>query len=241
MLAVFGKVFRERIDELKWAVIVSCVTWLLGSLIMAGTWNLAADDKPDVELATLIMGMVMLFYMLFIGIFSFATEFYLAVGMGVTRKKFVPAYLFCTFLMEAVLLLLLYGGYFLERQISHLFYTGWGGQGKIGSFLFSPYLFALVILLSVAQIFIGSILLKYGRKAMWIFWVFWMMLCLVPGRISDAMESHSNSLAARFGFWVQKIILALDGTGIIFVILAASAAFLAATCLIVRRQQITSR
>lgn len=241
MIQIIRKVFSERADEVKWGCILAGAAWLIGSVMMAVVFHFnPAEDRPEAGIATLLAAMILLFYVLIVGIFGFATEFNLAVGMGLTRKQFMPAYLAATFMIEAVLAVFLYGLHFLETQGMRFFYSDLKEARAVGTILFSGYLIPGLLLLSAVQIFVGSILLKYGRKVMWFFWALWMVLCLLPGRISEAMADEPDTLPARFGFGVQKVLQALDGAVGIVLFLAVLSALLAVSVCLIRRQQVTS-
>lgn len=239
MMRMIMKVFRERLDELQWGLIVCGVTWLAGNILMAVIFHI--DPSKDIfEFSSLIMGIVMLFYVLIVGTFGFAAEFNLAIGMGVSRKRFVPAYLFVSLIYEMLLLGMLCAGYFIEHQELRIFYGL--NESRFDRMLFPGfwYLPMALLLLAAVQLFMGSLMLKFGKKVLWVFWLLWMVICMVPGRILEAMKQMPDSMFGRLGHGIVRWTGELGTGGIILITLGVITLLSAGICLMMRRQQVTS-
>lgn len=239
MMRMIMKVFRERWDELQWALILCGITWLAGNVLVAVI--LYIDSSKDIyELSSLIMGIVMLVYVLIVGIYGFATEFNLAVGMGISRKRFVPAYLIVSLLNEILLFGLFCAGYFIEHLELRIFYGVEKSSFDIMFVVGSWYVPLALLLLAALQLFFGSLKLKFGQKGMWVFWLLWMMMCVVPGRIVNSMEHAPDSVLGKLGNGGVKIAALLGTGGLVVLTTGALAVMIGVTYLTMRRQQVTS-
>lgn len=182
------KLFVRRLDECKIFFGLSVGIIFLCTILLAVIMHTTNDEDTTFAIGTTILVMITVFFFLFMGVFGYGIEFNLAIGMGVTRKKFIPAYFASTLLMLVAESLFIYAAYFLERWEINTFYSQWPYEKGIEYLIFSRYMILGLFLVAAAQIFFGAIAMKFGKKAFWILWILMMTFSILPSRIEKAAD-----------------------------------------------------
>lgn len=88
--------------------------------------------------------------------------------------------------------------------------------------------------------FMGTLILRYGKKAFWVFWVIWMFCFIVLPRIHDAAEEAPASLFGRIGNAVIGTFTGMTLNVIIGIAAVLSILSLAGSWMYLRKQQVVS-
>ncbi len=67
------------------------------------------------------------------------------------------------------------------------------------------YAFMYIIVMMVIEIFIGTIVMRFSKKALWVMWGLWMAMCLMPQFIESALTNRPESLLARTCRYIMNI------------------------------------
>lgn len=232
------KVFRARIKELKMFLIMDAIVWAVGIGLLALV--LTTDDEPtSFEIGTLLITMVTVLFTVFLGAVGFKEEFNKAVGMGVARRQFVPAY----FATSIIFICIQYGiaclSHIFEVWEINTFWSSYEKETGVEAFMFSKYVIIIIVAAALIQLLGGSCMLRFGKKAYFVLAMGWMIFCLAPGQIGKAIERNNDGIVSRMinsvGDFVDRyadswmIVL-----GVTFMLICAGL-----TYLIIRKQQVT--
>ena len=51
---------------------------------------------------------------------------------------------------------------------------------------------SLMFLVSIIAVFVGALILRFGKKAFWPLWAVWMMVGLLPGRLGKMIDQDGE-------------------------------------------------
>lgn len=180
--------------------------------------DLVSGENGVIGIASIVGGIVLLAYAVFALCFAERESFNLAISMGRTRKSYIPARYFAILINIAVSLV----GFFVICGIEYLF------SQKFTTFEYLDILqtiglpvigwVIIVIVTPIIEMFFGICYVKWERKFFWGLWVVWMLLFVGGPRVLSAMEKHPQSIPAKIGFFIQKVV---DIHSPIFLITAA--------------------
>lgn len=150
------------------------------------------------------------------GISGVNQSFNQVVGMGCTRKNFFIGHsLTCLInsLVGAATLMLVY-------VTEHWRLRAWWGaypcETDFLSFATPGIVCFIVLALAVFQLFVSFVMLRFEKKAFWVFWALWMFGCLVVPRIVDDVEDGKQSALAKLGNFAIDVVTAIPaGTWLI--------------------------
>lgn len=234
------KLCKQRMEEVIWLWIISAGAFLFGAVMLGVAMHFSHEGDTTFEIGTLMVAMITLFYLFFAGGYGFAKEFNLAVGMGITRKKFVPAYVITAVIINTLQMIILYISHFAEKLEIATFYSGWTQEKGIELFLFSKFVIPAIIGFAALQALIGCLYLRYGRRAFWGIWFIWMALCLLPSRIEAAMKANNNSALSKLGDVIVSTVTGVTQWQAIALIGIITVVSLIITYLLARKQQVSS-
>lgn len=178
-------------------------------------------EKECVTLGMLI-GMIILVFMHFFGItFSFVGEFNMALSMGATRKSFVGSYALFNMVELAGLELLLFVLGKIELALISVIYPQCEIILDVTQYFQWKYLFAVIVGMTVVELFLGAVILRFGMKAFWVVWAIWMFLTLVPVKLSEneVMAAKMHQLGEQIG--LENIVQYLFAAGVVAAVIMA--------------------
>ena len=178
-------------------------------------------EKECVTLGMLI-GMIILVFMHFFGItFSFVGEFNMALSMGATRKSFVGSYALFNMVELAGLELLLFVLGKIELALISVIYPQCEIILDVTQYFQWKYLLAVIVGMTVVELFLGAVILRFGMKAFWVVWAIWMFLTLVPVKLSEneVMAAKMHHLGEQIG--LENIVQYLFAAGVVAAVIMA--------------------
>lgn len=178
-------------------------------------------EKECVTLGVLI-GMIILVFMHFFGItFSFVGEFNMALSMGATRKSFVGSYALFNMVELAGLELLLFVLGKIELALISVIYPQCEIILDVTQYFQWKYLLAVIVGMTVVELFLGAVILRFGMKAFWVVWAIWMFLTLVPVKLSEneVMAAKMHQLGEQIG--LENIVQYLFAAGVVAAVIMA--------------------
>ena len=178
-------------------------------------------EKECVTLGMLI-GMIILVFMHFFGItFSFVGEFNMALSMGATRKSFVGSYALFNMVELAGLELLLFVLGKIELSLISVIYPQCEIILDVTQYFQWKYLLAVIVGMTVVELFLGAVILRFGMKAFWVVWAIWMFLTLVPVKLSEneVMAAKMHQLGEQIG--LENIVQYLFAAGVVAAVIMA--------------------
>lgn len=178
-------------------------------------------EKECVTLGMLI-GMIILVFMHFFGItFSFVREFNMALSMGATRKSFVGSYALFNMVELAGLELLLFVLGKIELALISVIYPQCEIILDVTQYFQWKYLLAVIVGMTVVELFLGAVILRFGMKAFWVVWAIWMFLTLVPVKLSEneVMAAKMHQLGEQIG--LENIVQYLFAAGVVAAVIMA--------------------
>ena len=114
-----------------------------------------------------------------------------SLAMGVTRKRLFPSYVILCIMKNTLGLLIIIVLGAAERlycrrafpdnvkeDVYMILFTGRG--------LFITI--SLMFLVSIIAVFVGALILRFGKKAFWPLWAVWMMAYLLPGKLGKMID-----------------------------------------------------
>lgn len=194
--------------------------YVFGIIVMMIIWaNIV--EKECVTLGMLI-GMIILVFMHFFGItFSFVGEFNMALSMGATRKSFVGSYALFNMVELAGLELLLFVLGKIELALISVIYPQCEIILDVTQYFQWKYLLAVIVGMTVVELFLGAVILRFGMKAFWVVWAIWMFLTLVPAKLSEneVMAAKMHQLGEQIG--LENIVQYLFAAGVVAAVIMA--------------------
>ena len=225
---------KSRKTELLQYLGIMSGAFVVGFIILLIVMGQTKENESATA-GTMIAVVAMLFVHFFATIFSFVGEFNMAVSMGATRKNFVANY--ALFNMSEILLLelglVILGN--LEKFIVNRLFPNVVMEIDMTKFFDWKYLLAAIVVLTVSEIFLGAVILRFGMKIFWVLWAIWMLAALLPLNISKN-EKLSAELA-KIGFMIGGKI---TPAGIVTAVSLVCLILIAITWKILKRQRVTA-
>ena len=73
------------------------------------------------------------------------------------------------------------------------------------------YLLAVIVGMTIVELFLGAVTLRFGMKAFWAIWAIWMFVTLVPAKLIEnealAAKMHQFGMQIGFGNIVQYLVV----------------------------------
>ncbi|MDO5403096.1 MAG: hypothetical protein Q4F11_06610 [Eubacteriales bacterium] len=233
------KVFRARINELKYFLIIDALVLIIGVIIL--TLVLKTDDEPtSFEVGTMLIIMSTVLFTILIGAFGFREEFNKAVGMGVTRRQFVPAYFVTTIIFICIQYAAACLSHFFEMWEIKTFWSSYTKEAGVETVMFSRYVFIIIVAAALIQLFAGSCMLRFGNKAYYVMAVVWAALCMLPAQLIKVVKKDGDGLAGRLFDSVCDFAVKYADSWLLVIAVLFMALCAAGTYLIIRKQQVTA-
>ena len=220
---------KTRRAEVMEFLAVALGGYVLGIIVMMVIRANTMEENECVTLGVLIAAIMLGFVHLFgIG------EFNMALSMGATRKAYVGSYALFNMAELAGLELLLFVFGKIEFAIMGVIYPQCDVILDLTQYFQWKYLLAVIIGMTIVELFAGAVILRFGMKALWGIWAVWMFIMLVPVKLSEnemiAAKMHQIGMQIGFGNIAQYLFL-------LGVVVAAIMAVLAWKLL--RKQRVT--
>lgn len=169
---------------------------------------------------------------------QFIIYFNAEVSMGCTRSRFMVSVCVVDFLFMVLYAAAAVFVNCAENALDRILYPGMSCEIN-----FLPYLLKWGIpaaaFLCILCIFIGILILRFGKKAFWVLWFLWMFGCVGIPQIMEAAEEAPNSLFGRIGITCAGIINNTSIHTMIILGVLVCALSLGITWQLIRKQQVT--
>lgn len=212
---------KTRKMEVLQFLAVAFGSYVFGIIVMMIIRANTMEENECVTLGMLI-AMIVLVFIHFFGItFSFVGEFNMALSMGATRKSFVGSYALFNMVELAGLELLLFVLGKIELALISVIYPQCEIILDVTQYFQWKYLLAVIVGMTVVELFLGAVILKFGMKAFWVVWAIWMFLTLVPAKLSEneVMAAKMHQLGEQIG--LENIVQYLFAAGVVAAVIMA--------------------
>lgn len=230
------KSLKLRKTDIYVILIVMAVVYIIGNIVMV----LATEsDEKVIEAGTALAMASFIVYELMTSIGgSYKRWFNIEVSMGNTRKGFFVSQFIISVVRVALEYALLVILHFVNIAIINKLYPGQELAFSFDIILFSIYVPVVCLIFITFQMLAGSAWLK-EKKIMLVFtWIIWMGICILPGRISDAVKDDKNTALANVGHFFINIFQNTNKIVIVLAGLALSLIMYAAAYLMTRKQEV---
>lgn len=186
---------------------------LFGMIVVAGVVQFS-DTDSYVVIGSLIALFIWLAVEVFAGALSFEKQFSMAVAMGRTRKETF----LCLYIVQMVNIWIgiaaLAGFNALETTIDRMLYPDLFCEFNMMDRLITPRIIVIAgVLLPGVYVFLGMLLAKFQKKALWGIWVIWMVVSLLGSNIADAMADEPHGIFAGISGILRGIAGFVTGIG----------------------------
>ena len=212
---------KTRKMEVLQFLAVAFGSYVFGIIVMMIIRANTMEENECVTLGMLI-AMIVLVFIHFFGItFSFVGEFNMALSMGATRKSFVGSYALFNMVELAGLELLLFVLGKIELALISVIYPQCEIILDVTQYFQWKYLLAVIVGMTVVELFLGAVILRFGMKAFWVVWAIWMFVTLVPAKLSEneVMAAKMHQLGEQIG--LENIVQYLVVVGVIAAVIMA--------------------
>lgn len=212
---------KTRKMEVLQFLAVAFGSYVFGIIVMMIIRANTMEENECVTLGMLI-AMIVLVFIHFFGItFSFVGEFNMALSMGATRKSFVGSYALFNMVELAGLELLLFVLGKIELALISVIYPQCEIILDVTQYFQWKYLLAVIVGMTVVELFLGAVILRFGMKAFWVVWAIWMFLTLVPAKLSEneVMAAKMHQLGEQIG--LENIVQYLFAAGVVAAVIMA--------------------
>ena len=202
---------KTRKMEVLQFLAVAFGSYVFGIIVMMIIRANTMEENECVTLGMLI-AMAALVFMHFFGIiFSFVGEFNMAISMGATRRAYVGSYALFNMVELAGLELLLFVLGKIESALMRVIYPQCEVILDLTQYLQWKYLLAVIVGMTIVELFLGAVTLRFGMKAFWAIWAIWMFVTLVPAKLIEnealAAKMHQFGMQIGFGNIVQYLVV----------------------------------
>lgn len=185
-----------------------------------------------------LMGLAMI-ALLFVGQ-DFWQAFNHAVSMSQTRKRIVPAYIISYAVCQVVFVLVLKILIEIERIKLAVMYPTLPYDSDF-SVIFSWKVFFFIGVVCIGTgIFLGGMLLKFGKAAYVAIYIFWMLVCIGVPKLMEYSSHHENSVLGRMMRSVKAVFDDLSLGQISIAVIAINVALIAIVWLVLRKQAVSN-
>ena len=212
---------KTRKMEVLQFLAVAFGSYVFGIIVMMIIRANTMEENECVTLGMLIAMIVLVFIHFFGIIFSFVGEFNMALSMGATRKSFVGSYALFNMVELAGLELLLFVLGKIELALISVIYPQCEIILDVTQYFQWKYLLAVIVGMTVVELFLGAVILRFGMKAFWVVWAIWMFLTLVPAKLSEneVMAAKMHQLGEQIG--LENIVQYLFAAGVVAAVIMA--------------------
>lgn len=212
--------------------------FLVGEIIV-GVSVYVFGEVESVFLGGTLLALIMVpFVQILVGTSMMALHFNIAVSMGTTRRRVVPAFMVFVFLGELLAVGVAYLLYHLEKWIFSIAYTGMDVELDFGFVFRWNYILLACFAIVALNMLMGALFLKYGKKALTVFWIIWMVACIGMPRLAHMLKSTQDNAFLRVCRKVLDVLYGFTENGILTGVFLCSAVFILLAWLMLRKQQV---
>lgn len=226
-----------RKNEICIVTILLSVFFIIGNIVMVCIG--ADEDGKIMEFGTFLGIILIVLYGCMCALSgTYKNTFNLYVSMGCTRRHTFISYIvnsLAIFAVEYVFLLILHG---INIAIINAVYPANSNIISMDKGLFSWYVLVVCIAIVTFQVVAGSLNMKFGAKTQYVVMIIWMAICILPGRISNAMENGENGILAKIGYTVKDIFTNGNHCAIVIICLAVCVLLMLISYLISAKQEV---
>lgn len=233
------KIVKQRFSDIIALWALSVFGYIFGTILFVILMGIDTESTT-LEIATIMETIVAIVFLVLIGIFQFPSQFNMAVGMGASRKAFVPCYYVVNIFIASVQYGIIVVSHYIESAQIQWMYPMQEKEAGIEQFLFLDSVIPVILLLAAIQLVAGCCVLKFGKKAYWIIWAAWMVLCIVPGKLGDIVEKNPEGTLAEVIHTIGVFFQSISAFGLNLLLLVMTAVCLVFSWLLARRQQVTN-
>ena len=195
--------------------------YVFGIIVMMIIRANTVEEKVCVTLGMLIAMIVVVFIHFFGIIFSFVGEFNMAISMGATRRAYVGSYALFNMAELAGLELLLFVLGKIELALMRVIYPQCEIILDVTQYFQWKYLLAVIFGMTIVELFLGSVILRFGMKAFWTIWAIWMFVTLVPAKLVENEEVTEKLHRFFVQIGLENIVQVVAAAGVIVAIIMA--------------------
>lgn len=212
---------KTRKMEVLQFLAVAFGSYVFGIIVMMIIRANTMEENECVTLGMLIAMAALVFIHFFGIIFSFVGEFNMAISMGATRRAYVGSYALFNMAELAGLELLLFVLGKIELALMRVIYPQCEIILDVTQYFQWKYLLAVIVGMTVVELFLGAVILRFGMKAFWVVWAIWMFLTLVPAKLSEneVMAAKMHQLGEQIG--LENIVQYLFAAGVVAAVIMA--------------------
>lgn len=212
---------KTRKMEVLQFLAVAFGSYVFGIIVMMIIRANTMEENECVTLGMLIAMAALVFIHFFGIIFSFVGEFNMAISMGATRRAYVGSYALFNMAELAGLELLLFVLGKIEAALMRVIYPQCEIILDLTQYFHWKYLLAVIVGMTVVELFLGAVILRFGMKVFWIIWAIWMFLTLVPVKLSEneVMAAKMHQLGEQIG--LENIVQYLFAAGVVAAVIMA--------------------
>lgn len=238
MFREIKKQFYLRWDEIVMILVLEAGLFLFGELILVFAVRGMGETDSVFPLGTLMALMVPVFIMVFLGMGSLPLYFNTVIGMGMTRRRLVPLMFAFSFLQNMAGIWIAYLFYYLETWIFRTAYAGIRNELDL-QFVFQwKYIVPICMVIVALNVMMGAMWLKYGKKALTIFWILWMAVFIGGPRIGRMLAHGKGGVFFDMCRKIVDLFSHCSEAGIIMMVIAVSVGLMVVACGILCKQQV---
>ncbi len=237
---------KALIDQIKLQrdiyIIGLCTTgglFVLGTVLHEIIWRMQEGMETEVVCMGSMMAFVGILVALLFGVMQHIVNVYnYAISLGRTRKNFFPAYTLAVFVSALVVEAMALCLHVLERFRLRVMYPGFRIDDPAAHVLEWNILLVMALLGTAVGVLFGSLVIKFGKIALWIFCLLWAAVCIGSPRVIEVMFAHPDSGVTIVSLRAAEWFFRLGKMGMVLLALVLSAVILSVAYLLLRRQQV---
>lgn len=232
------KVMKQRQTDMKamaWSAPVCAVIGLVLQLVVLKV----NTEKGLFEAMTITVTAGFVLITLIFSSSQFPQQYNVAVAMGAVRKKYMAAYFAVSLLFHIEMYVLIVCVWLVETGIHRILPADIVRRDIAQYFLFSPYFIAGIVLMVIVEMFVGTTMMRFGKKAGVFWWLLWMTACIMPTHVEDYVQSHSSDYPVKAGTQLLQWVSGIGTAGILLCLAILGLLAAAAAWHIGCRQQVT--
>lgn len=217
--------------------LVMAAAGICGTVLLGGVFGIGGKSGDLAAAGTLVAAMTLLLIVIFAGAFQILAGFRIALSMGGTRKWYL-----LTYYLQLVVGTLVGGGLLtLLYKIETMLTKASESKPLLANIPVKDpllYVLVLVLILTAAATFFGTLILRFGKKAFWVLWCLWMAGTLGVPAMLGAAKNTPGSILGIIGTFLINVFGGLASGTIIIILLLIWLICLAGSYTILRKQQI---
>ena len=230
-------VWKMNISELFWLLATMLGGTVFGMIIM--TITLIAGEKSYLVVGSFIALIIWIMVFIIFGGTGFEREFNMAVAMGRTRRE---VFICCYIVKLAhvwIGLAVLYILNLVEKTYYKIFFKESICEGNIVELVLGNWVFlGAGILLPVLYMFIGMLLMKFQKKALWGIWGIWMTCSLILPNMHRISERIPREVILAFQY-IQDFVVNIGEGGWLLIVAMITLLLFLVTGAALRKQAVS--